>query len=106
MVFDLDGPHAFHLRGKVRYYSYRDLVIARVVHPLQLLVTDGKRVLFKSADGFLEEVDGQRSFAFVVNLESVKAEVESRIPQAKRKHFTMKNLEIIPANAVSLKQRR
>src|SRR5215216_2144505 len=119
-------------RGQVRYYSYRDLVIARVVQrlreagvelrrlkpaiqklaadeywsamvrkrmsstALQLLVTDGKRVLLKSHDGFLEELNGQRSFAFVVHLGSVQAEVKSRIPRRKRKDFSMENRDLIP----------
>lgn len=120
-------------RGKVRYYSYRDLVVARIVQklrdtgvelsklksaiqmlssdaawlkrnrrpeltPLRWLVTDGKEVLLKYEDGFLDELRprGQRSFAFVVNLRSIQREVKNRVPQQKRKHFTMDNIALIP----------
>jgi DNA-binding transcriptional MerR regulator len=125
------------VRGRVRYYSYRDLVVARVVQrlreagvelsrlkaaiqqlsrdetwsplrdsdglasPLQWLVTDGKHVLMRNPDGFLDELkpDGQRSFAFVVSLDNAQDEVRERIPAEKREHYSMRNepIEFAPS---------
>jgi DNA-binding transcriptional MerR regulator len=116
------------IRGKVRFYSYRDLVIAQIVQrlrqtgvelarlkraletlrqdhawlkkdgpqksrPIQWLVTDGKVVLLKNEDGFLDELrpGGQRSFAFVVTLQSIQNEVRSKIEPLKRKYFDIQN---------------
>jgi DNA-binding transcriptional MerR regulator len=116
-------------RGKVRFYSYRDLVIAQIVQrlrqtgvelarlkdamqtlredhawirtgksrqPIQWLVTDGKKVLLKHEDGFLDELrpGGQRSFAFVVTLQSMQDEVRARIKPRKRKYFDIQNREL------------
>jgi DNA-binding transcriptional MerR regulator len=58
---------------------------------LRLLVTDGKRLLTRSGDGFLDELNGQRSFAFVIELENVTEEVRRRIPAKKRRRFDMRN---------------
>ena len=129
----LTPTYAHGERGRVRYYSYRDLAIARIIQRLrdagveltklkpavqkltqdkywnnrtregsqsqllQLLVTDGKKVYFKSGDGFLEEIGGQRSFAFVVNLRSVEAEIWKLVSIEKRKHFSMDNREMMMA---------
>ena len=119
-------------RGRVRYYSYRDLVVARVVQrlretgvelaklkqaiqslcgdeawlpaktgealsPLHWLVTDGKEVLLKRDDGFLDELkpNGQRAFAFVVNIENLEQEVKGRIPIGKLEHYSMDNIALI-----------
>ena len=114
-------------RGKVRYFSYRDLVIATVVQrllntgvklrrlkdamkylrqdhawfpkgrhsdPIQWLVSDGKEVLLKHEDGFLDELrsGGQRAFAFVVNLQGVQEEVKGWLDPERRRHFSMENL--------------
>ena len=116
-------------RGQVRYYSYRDLVAARLVQQLRetgvelsrlkravaqlcedapwsdttpltarldWLVSDGKEVLLRSGDGFLDTLrrDRQRSFAFVVNLPSLEQQVRTLVPKAKRTHFTMENREL------------
>jgi DNA-binding transcriptional MerR regulator len=118
-------------RGKVRFYSYRDLVIAQIVQrlrqtgvelarlkraletlrqdhawlkkegprkskPIQWLVTDGKKVLLKHDDGFLDELQpgGQRSFAFVVTLQTIQREVRSKIEPQKRKYFDIQNLAL------------
>jgi DNA-binding transcriptional MerR regulator len=119
-------------RGKVRFYSYRDLVIAQIVQrlrqsgvelarlkyamealrkdhawrvgpdsgrskPIQWLVTDGKKVLMKHEDGFLDELrpGGQRSFAFVVTLQSMQNEVRARIKSRKRRYFDIENRELM-----------
>ena len=113
--------------GKVRYFSYRDLVIASVVErllatgvklrrlkkamkdlrqdhswfpkgrrsePIQWLVSDGRAVLLKHEDGFLDELrsGGQRAFAFVVNLEGIQSEVKGWLDPEKQLHFSMENL--------------
>lgn len=118
-------------RGKVRFYSYRDLTIADIVQrlrqtgvelarlkkaldtlredhawvqtksgrtrPINWLVTDGRNVLLKHEDGFLDELrpGGQRSFAFVVTLRTVQSEVRSRIEPRKRKLFDIQNRDLI-----------
>jgi len=120
-------------RGRVRYYSYRDLVVARVVQrlretgvelsklkraiqnlsadaawfpagvddgasiPLHWLVTDGKEVLLRHDDGFLDELkpNGQRAFAFIVSLGNMQEEVKQRIPPGKLKNYSMQNLDLI-----------
>jgi DNA-binding transcriptional MerR regulator len=119
-------------RGKVRFYSYRDLVIAQIVQrlrqtgvelarlkdamqalreddawikrnkyrrskPVQWLVTDGKTVLLKHEDGFLDELrpGGQRSFAFVVTLQSMQDAVRARIEPRKRRYFDIRNQELM-----------
>jgi DNA-binding transcriptional MerR regulator len=116
------------VRGKVRYYSYRDLVVARTIQRLRetgvelarlkeaiqqlardetwfpenppngatvlrWLVTDGKRVMLENDDGFLDELrpNGQRAFAFIINLQNMQGEIKSRIPRGKRRLFSMEN---------------
>lgn len=113
-------------RGRVRYYSYRDLVAARLVQRLReagvqlsslkaavrrlsqdaswalsadpserlkWLVSDGREILFKNEDGFLDSMrgDGQRAFAFVVNLDGLAAEVQSRLSEPQSLYFSMRN---------------
>jgi hypothetical protein len=39
----------------------------------------------------LDELNGQRSFAFVIELENVTEEVRRRIPAKKRRRFDMRN---------------
>jgi DNA-binding transcriptional MerR regulator len=118
------------IRGKVRYFSYRDLVITAVVQnlrnagvrlgrlktaiqylghdhawfasgrrstkPIQWLVSDGKNVLLKHEDGFLDELrpGGQRAFAFVVSLGGVQSDVRQLIGPKKRQHFSLQNLPL------------
>jgi len=113
-------------RGRVRYYSYRDLVAARLVqrlretgiqlsrlkHAVQLLskkegwavsqephqrltwlLSDGKEVLFRSEDGFLETLrgDGQRAFAFIVNLDNLTNEIRERLKEPQSLNFSLRN---------------
>jgi hypothetical protein len=65
--------------------------------PIQWLVADGKGVLLKHEDGFLDELrpGGQRSFAFIVSLQTVQDEVRSRIEPRKRKLFNIRNLDLV-----------
>jgi DNA-binding transcriptional MerR regulator len=135
---------AIGVRGKVRYYSYRDLVVARIIQrlrdtgvelarikaaiqqlasdetwlperkdddpikPLQWLVTDGKNVLLRSEDGFLDELrpKGQRSFAFVISLENMRDEVRAQIPVEKRELYTMRNDPIIEVERPQSRRRK
>jgi DNA-binding transcriptional MerR regulator len=113
-------------RGRVRFYSYRDLVAARLVQRLRekgvqlgklkaavqkvaqdkswiaetdpskrlsWLVSDGHEVLFKNEDGFLDSMrsDGQRAFAFVVNLGNLADEVRAKLTEPQSLHFTLEN---------------
>jgi DNA-binding transcriptional MerR regulator len=117
-------------QGKVRYFSYRDLIVANVIQhlrdsgvrlgrlkaairflredrawfpvhtsekPVQWLVSDGKHVLLKNDDGFLDELrpGGQRAFAFVVSLDGIQKELKTRMNAKKRRHFTIENEELI-----------
>lgn len=118
-------------RGQVRYYSYRDLVAARLVQRLRdsgvelrrlktavrelsrracwgdhqedprkrlnWLVSDGRTVLFKGEDGFLEDPSGsgQRAFAFIVNLPALEQEVKALIPPSKREHYDMRKRPLL-----------
>lgn len=126
------GGHSSR-RGKVRYYSYRDLVVARLIQRLReggleigrlkiavqtlcrdapwaanadpasrlnWLITDGVDVFLKSDDGFLEALtgNGQRAFAFVVNLGQLETEVRALVPPAQRKHFDIENRSLIFAD--------
>jgi len=127
----LQPTYGHGTRGKVRYYSYRDLVIAQVVQrlretgvelrrlktairelrhdrawfksskrrskPIQWLVTDGKEVLLKNEDGFLDELrpGGQRAFAFIVSLGTVQAEVRAKLDAEKNKLFSIRNQRLI-----------
>ena len=123
-------------RGRVRYYSYRDLVVARLVQRLRetgielyrlkyairrlaqatdwttevdpairlrWLVSDGHEVALKNEDGFLDTFrkDGQRVFAFLVNLDDLTEEVRQRIPEAQSASFSLRNrpLRFAPADA-------
>lgn len=113
-------------RGKVRYYSYRDVVVARLVQRLRetgieltrlkaairrlatdkrwaaepdpakrlrWLITDGQEIVLRSDDGFVDTFrrDGQRMFAFVVNLSDLADEVRARVPELQRASFTLHN---------------
>jgi len=130
-------------RGRVRFYSYRDLVIAQIVQrlrqtgvelarlkgamqalrednawikradsrrskPVQWLVSDGKEVLLKHEDGFLDELrpGGQRSFAFVVTLQSMQDDVRARIEPRKRKYFDIENRDLRYEVAIKKNARR
>lgn len=64
---------------------------------MQWLVSDGKRVLLKNNDGFLDELrpGGQRAFAFVVSLDGIQRELKTRMSAKKRRHFTMENHELM-----------
>jgi DNA-binding transcriptional MerR regulator len=120
----------FGTRGKVRYYSYRDLVVGRLIQRLRLggvqlkkikaalqalardpvfirseddlqerlrwLVTDGSSIHFRSQDGFLDELGakGQRSFAFIVDIEQLTTEVRALVPPKKRKHFELGSYQL------------
>ena len=113
-------------RGRVRYYSYRDLVLARLIQRLreagvelerlkrallflageepwvsersnpadrlEWLVTNGREVMLKSEDGFLDSFrpDRQRAFAFVVNLGHLCNETKERIPPPKDELFSLR----------------
>lgn len=111
-------------RGRVRFYSYRDLLVARMVQRfrnsgvqisrlkatierlsednfwgsgqdpvdgLNWLVSDGHSIQLRNRDGFLDEIvgTGQRSFAFVVNVENLREEVRALVPEEKRSDFSM-----------------
>lgn len=130
-------------RGKVRYYSYRDLVVARLIQRLRetgvelsrlkqavaklsaefvwqadldpiarlsWVVSDGKEVLLRNEDGFLDDLSGrgagQRSFAFVVHLGRLEAEVKALVPMGKRKRFTMENKALEYASTSAKRVRR
>ncbi len=135
---------AAHVRtsrqGRVRYFSYRDLVVANVIQhlrdtgvrlsklkaaikflrhdhawfpahtrakPVQWLVSDGKQVLLKNDDGFLDELrpGGQRAFAFVVSLDGMQREVKARMEPKKRRYFTIANRDLIPERKPSSRAR-
>ena len=119
-------------RGLVRFYSYRDLVIARLIQRLRetgvelsklkvalghlrsddawgssgredaparikWLVSDGKTVLLKSEDGFLDYIDAsqQRAFAFVVSIDGIGTEVREKLNSEQIKHFSMTNKNLV-----------
>ena len=119
-------------QGRVRFYSYRDLVVAKLIQRLResgvrlhllkqavaemardefwpdgvspadglkWVVSDGKSVLLKDEDGFLDEITGpgQRSFAFVVNVERLRAEVEGEALKTRSGPFTMRSEELVYA---------
>jgi DNA-binding transcriptional MerR regulator len=124
----VEGPP--RRRGRVRYYSYRDLVIARIIqrlretgvqlrrlkaavrqlneHPdwidkptdaaakIRWLLSDGKEVFIRNQDGFLDDLaNGQRAFAFVVNLDQVESEVLKKVPAKKRAHCSITNSSLL-----------
>ena len=70
---------------------------------LKWLVSDGKTVFFRHPDGFLDDLnsEGQRSFAFVVNLDNAVGEVAKRIPKEKREHYSIHNESTIEASVKS-----
>lgn len=113
-------------QGRVRYYTYRDLVVARLIQRLRdagvrlhllkeavermardefwkdgstpadglkWVVSDGHGVFLRDEDGFLDDLTGpgQRSFAFVVNVERLSSEVRLDVPEDRRPSFTMVN---------------
>lgn len=119
-------------QGRVRFYSYRDLVVARLIQRLResgvrlhllkqavekmsrddfwpdgvapvdglkWVVSDGRSVLLRDEDGFLDEIagTGQRSFAFVVNVERLRAEVEDEALKSRPGPFTMLSEELVYA---------
>ena len=116
-------------RGRVRFYSYRDLVVARLIQRLRetgiqlarlkaavervaqdsfwsggqlpadglnWLVSDGRTCLLRDREGFLDDLigGGRRTFAFVVNIGELMVEVRERVPENKRKHFTMETKQL------------
>ena len=116
-------------QGRVRYYTYRDLVVARLIQRLRAagvrlhllksavermarddfwsdgvepvdglkwVVSDGSSVFLRDEDGFLDEITGagQRSFAFVVNVDRLRSEVRDQVPKAMRPSFTMKSEDL------------
>lgn len=111
-------------QGRVRYYTYRDLVVAKLIQRLRIagvrlhvlkgavermardefwkdgttpadglkwVVSDGSGVYLRDQDGFLDDItgSGQRSFAFVVNVERLSDEVRKDVPTDRRAAFTM-----------------
>jgi DNA-binding transcriptional MerR regulator len=130
------------VRGRVRYYSYRDLVVARIVQRLReagvelsrlksairelsrdetwapatdkdnpaktlnWLVSDGKNVFFRHPDGFLEDLNssGQRSFAFVVNLDNAAQEVKRMVPLDKQRYYSLVNEPLVERKEASSKE--
>jgi DNA-binding transcriptional MerR regulator len=114
-----------HVRGKVRYYSYRDLVVARIVQRLRdagielkrlkrgiqllssdetwlkagrertisLLATDGKTLFFPDERGLLVELtrEGQRSFAFVLDVARAQSDVKRHLSQRQIELFELRN---------------
>jgi DNA-binding transcriptional MerR regulator len=114
-----------HVRGRVRYYSYRDLVVARIVQRLRevgielkrlkrgiqllssdatwlkagrirsvsLLGTDGKKLFFPDANGALIELtrEGQRSFAFVLDVARAQSEVKRQLSEKQVELFELRN---------------
>jgi DNA-binding transcriptional MerR regulator len=113
------------VRGKVRYYSYRDLVVARIVQRLRevgielkrlkhgiqmlssdttwlragrarsvsLLGTDGKKLFFPDENGSLIELtrEGQRSFAFVLDVARAQSDVKRSLSQRQLELFELRN---------------
>jgi DNA-binding transcriptional MerR regulator len=114
-----------HVRGKVRYYSYRDLVVARIVQRLRevgielkrlkrgiralssdetwlkagkersisLLGTDGKTLFYPDEKGSLIELtrEGQRSFAFVLDVARAQSDVKRHLSQRQNELFELRN---------------
>lgn len=119
------------VRGKVRYYSYRDLVIARIIQrlaaagvelkrlkqalrilkndprwngeaPIDLLATDGRQIFFQQPNGFLVEVaTNQHAFAFVLNVRLATDDLKRRMSAAKREQFSLKNEPLVYAAAIT-----
>jgi len=58
--------------------------------------------------GFLLDLNGQETFSFVVDMESVKLEVIDKIPEEKVAHFTLakKPLKLDRPATTKLTQRR
>jgi DNA-binding transcriptional MerR regulator len=117
-----------HVRGRVRYYSYRDLVVARIVQRLRdvgielkrlkrgiqslssdetwfkagrarsisMLATDGKRLFYPDEKGSLMELtgEGQRSFAFVLDVARAQSDVKRHLSQRQIELFELRNLPL------------
>jgi DNA-binding transcriptional MerR regulator len=95
------------IRGRVRYYSYRDLVIARIIRKLtatglelkrlkrglktlaedatwreadqlHLLATDGRNVYFQMKDGSLLDLEPSMQKSFAFVLDVAKAQEEAK----------------------------
>lgn len=117
-------------RGVTRRYSYRDLVIARIVQKLldagleikrlkkaiqelgrperwkgepemvlRLLATDGTSLFFPEENGTVRDLtrNGQLGFAFLLDMRSAKAEIEVRLSETEREHFSLENRRLIYA---------
>ena len=117
----------------MRFYSYRDLVVARLIQRLResgvrlghlkdavarmgcdefwpdgvtpvdglkWVVSDGRSVLLRDEDGFLDEIagSGQRSFAFVVNVERLRDEVALEAQRIKPTRVTMASEDLVYAS--------
>jgi DNA-binding transcriptional MerR regulator len=130
-----------HVRGKIRYYSYRDLVVARIVQRLRevgielkrlkqgiqllssdttwlkagkersisLLGTDGKELFYPDEKGSLIELtrEGQRSFAFVLDVARAQSDVKRRLSAKQIALFELRNrpLQIAERTSPSLRSR-
>jgi DNA-binding transcriptional MerR regulator len=111
-------------RGKTRYYSYRDLVIARIVQnlldaglelgrlkeglrklqrsehwskmDLRPLATDGKSLFFPEDGDTLLDLTrhGQLTFAFVLDMSAARREVEQQMTEEQLARFSLKNRRI------------
>jgi DNA-binding transcriptional MerR regulator len=97
-----------HVRGKVRYYSYRDLVVARVIQKLvtagvelkrlkraikllshddtwkknsgnfHLLATDGRKIFFHMKNGSLLDLSSNLQHSFAFVLDISRTSLETR----------------------------
>ncbi|TPL96421.1 MerR family transcriptional regulator [Mesorhizobium sp. B2-3-11] len=116
-------------RGTVRYYSYRDLVVAKLVQHLReagielkrlkeaiselsrshwhtkdkkgalgFVATDGHKLFFPDSDGALTELtsDGQRAFAFVLDLQMAEKDVKSHLKGRRLLLFSLENKPLRP----------
>ena len=127
--FDSASEEKVCVQGRVRYYSYRDLVIARIIQrlresgvrigrlkqavvflkkdeawgiggdrqesdPIKWLIYDGKNVLFRNEDGYLNDLrrENQCPFSFVIGLDGMKNEVMKLVDVDKLEFFTMENM--------------
>lgn len=77
------------IKKVIEYCRTRDPWSRMGVEALKFLGTDGNEVFLKAEDGFLDQSDGQRTFAFSVNVERVCAEVIDLLEPEQRKGFTM-----------------
>lgn len=109
------------VRGALRHYSYRDLVVARIASRLLkagveisrlktaiatmaersdwtrggdigLLATDGTQIHHAGPDGSLSDLgDGRLSFAFVLDVRRVRDEVMKEMDETRRANFDLRN---------------